>query len=134
MNGECFERTRVCLEGRRRPVPIMRPLMLGFVRAEGAASDEVELTGRMAGWAYREGFVLGVTYREQAGNAAFESLLQAIMRHDAAGVIVPSFAHLGPSPEARVRAIRERTGARVYAVMPTADRSERAPDGREDRD
>jgi hypothetical protein len=102
----------------------MRPLMLGFVRVDGAAAAEIELTGRMAGWAYREGYVLGVTYREQPGNGAFESLLQAITRHEAAGVVVPSFDHLGPGPEARVRAIRERAGVSVYAVSPTPDRSE----------
>jgi hypothetical protein len=105
---------------------VMRPLMLGFVRFNGTAVAEIELTGRMAGWAHREGYVLGVTYREQSGNGAFESLLQAITRHDAVGVIVPTFEHLGPCPEARVRAIRERTGVSVYAVAPTPDRSDRS--------
>ncbi|MBP2354801.1 hypothetical protein JOF29_005911 [Kribbella aluminosa] len=105
----------------------MRPLMLGFVRVNGAPAAELELTGRMAGWAFREGYVLGVTYREQPGNGAFESLLQAITRHGAAGVIVPSFEHLGPHPEARVRAVRDETGVSVYAVEPTADRSGRSP-------
>ncbi|MDX3003592.1 hypothetical protein PWY87_18035 [Kribbella solani] len=68
-----------------------------------------------------------MTYREQPGNGAFESLLQAITRHGAAGVIVPTFEHLGPNPEERVRAIRELAEAGVYALAPTADRTERHP-------
>lgn len=110
----------------------MRPLMLGFVRVSGCATAEIELTGRMAGWAHREGYVLGATYREQSGNSAFESLLQAIVRYEAAGVVVPTFEHLGPCPEMRVRTIRERTGVSVYAVAPTSDRAARSAAGRGD--
>lgn len=115
------------ISGRGRVGPVMRPLILGFLRIDGAPAAQIELTGRMAGWAYREGYVLGVTYREQPGNGAFESLLQAITRHDAAGVVVPSFDHLGPRPEARVRAIRERTGVSVHAMGPTPERADGAP-------
>jgi hypothetical protein len=106
----------------------MRPLVLGFVRVvSGPAAAEIELTGRMAGWAHREGYALGVTYREQDGNGAFESLLQAIKRHGAAGVVVPSFEHLAPCPETRVRELRERAGVSVYATAPTSDRSAKGP-------
>jgi hypothetical protein len=107
----------------------VRPLVLGFIRASGLeARDEIELTGQLAAWAHREGYLLGVTYREQPGNGAFEALLQAIKIHDAVGVAVPSFEYLGPMPEARVGAIRERSGASVYAVSPTPARGQGALD------
>jgi hypothetical protein len=103
------------------------PLVLGFIRTTGLrAQDEMELVAQLAAWAHREGFLLGVTYREQPGNGAFETLLQAIKSHAAVGVAVPSFEHLGPTPEARVGAIRERGGASVYAVLPTPVRSKGA--------
>ena len=90
----------------------LRPLVLGFIQADGLPGRlETALTGQLASWAQREGYLLGVTYRELAGNGGFESLLQAITRHDAVGVVVPSFAHFGPASEARVTAVGERGGA-----------------------
>uniref|UniRef100_UPI000B3BDDC7 hypothetical protein n=1 Tax=Pseudomonas sp. SID14000 TaxID=1986221 RepID=UPI000B3BDDC7 len=97
----------------------VRPLVLGFVRVDGVSGRlETALTGQLASWAQCEWFFLGVTYRELQGNGAFESLLEAITRHDPVGVVVPSFEHLGPAPEARVATIRECGGAIVHAVGP----------------
>jgi hypothetical protein len=98
----------------------VRPLVLGFVRAEGLPTrTETALNGALASWAHREGYLLGVIYRELAGNGAFDSLLQAIKTHDAVGVVVPDYAHLGPTPEARVTAVRNTGRAAVYAISPT---------------
>ncbi|WP_020392220.1 hypothetical protein [Kribbella catacumbae] len=103
-------------------IPV-RPLILGFIQADGVPRRlETALTGQLASWAQGEGYLLGVTYREQVGNGGFESLLQAITRHDAVGVVVPSFAHFGPESAARVMAVSARGGASVYAVTHTPSR------------
>lgn len=109
-------------------IPV-RPLILGFIQARDLSPGlQSALTGQLAAWAHLEGYLLGTTYREQPGNGAFESLLQATKRHRAIGVVVPTYAHLGPNPEARVSAIRDNSGAAVYAVSPTPDRSRCEPD------
>jgi hypothetical protein len=101
----------------------MKPLVLGYVQASHLpARLETALTGQLATWAVREGYLLGDVYRETAGNDAFPALLQAIQKHGAAGVIVPSFAHLGPEPERRVAQLRAVSGAQVFAVGPTPAR------------
>lgn len=96
------------------------PFVVAFHKAEPFVGDvALCVIAAMQQWCRREGYTLGTPYREQDGNGAFESMLEALVRNeDVAGVVVPSLDHLGVLIEDRVSRI-SATGKHLFVANPT---------------
>lgn len=95
--------------------------VVGFHKVDRLDAERTILgvVREMHQWCRREGYTLGTPYREQAGNGAFESMLEALTGiEDVAGVVVPSLDHLGVLIEDRVSRI-SATGKRLFIAAPT---------------
>jgi hypothetical protein len=98
---------------------LSRPLLLGYIRRELVATDaEVhKLERQMSIFAQAEGFWLGGIFVDEptVWPAGFEVLTDAVCRHNATAVVLPSLLHfavLGAGND--IRGTFERaTGARV---------------------
>jgi len=97
----------------------MKPLVLGYVRQHLLMTEDEldDVTSRLAYFASVEGFTTGTVFVEQCEStpAAFEALVQAICRHQATAVVLPSMLHFAVlGPPLAVRLTFERaTGAQV---------------------
>ncbi len=76
----------------------IRPLVLGYLRADALATDrELALsTADLAGFAERQGYTLGTVFIERTDRvpAAFEALMTEAARTGASAVVMP-----GPEPQ-----------------------------------
>jgi hypothetical protein len=101
---------------------LTRPLLLGYIRREFVASEEQAwaLEYQMSLFAYKTGFSMGFTYVEEPGPqpSAFEALIESVVRHQVAAVVLPSILHfavLGLPHD--IKDMFERaTGARVLLL------------------
>lgn len=92
--------------------------MLGFYRVEPFATvDDTATVAALHAWCRREGYVLGVPYREEDYNGAFDTMLAALLdREDVAGVVMPTLAHLGDEEYAERVSDIAATGKGLYLV------------------
>jgi hypothetical protein len=85
----------------------MKPLMYGYLRTPGQVStDGVEdAVAKLRRFAEAEGFCYATTFLEsQAGSsAAFEELLDELVRAEARHVVVPTMEHLSSFKSPRHR-------------------------------
>jgi hypothetical protein len=101
---------------------LTRPLLAGYIRREFVASAERAraLEYQMSLFACAEGFSMGFTYVEEPGTQpfAFEALIESVVRHQIAAVVLPSILHfavLGLPHD--IKDMFERaTGARVLLL------------------
>lgn len=105
----------------------MRPLVFGYVQAstDDIVDDEDPshscdvLQAELTAFAEAEGLTLANIYTDRAETvpAAFHALVEAVRRHNAWGVVVPSLHHLGgPALPTLKHHIEHSTGARVLVV------------------
>lgn len=75
----------------------MKPFVVGFYRIEPfTRPDDLAVVRDLQQWCQREGYTLGVPYREEDFNGAFEQMLESLLAGgDVVGVVMPSLAHLG---------------------------------------
>ena len=106
----------------------LRPVILGYVRADAAATDDLLgwLHGELASYAEREGFSLAAVFveRSNAGRSALMALVGALRRREAEAVVVPALDHLSRISAGRhaLRNLIEReSGARVLVMYPPRD-------------
>ena len=95
----------------------LTPMLLGYIRVSEGISpiDVVRLENQLADFAKREGYLLGVIYRDRLdGTGAFNTMLEAAVRNDA-GVVVPTLEHLSVPPEVRIRDL-SAAGIHLYAA------------------
>lgn len=98
----------------------LRPLLLGFIRAADDAEPVAvkRLESQLAAYASREGYLLGVIYREPPGGAgAFATMIDHLTRNDAAGVVVPNLAHIIVDGVDRIAVLKE-LGMLVHEAAP----------------
>jgi hypothetical protein len=120
----------------------MRPLVFGYVRALSPTDDPVEdedpsdspaaeitaLQDELTAFAEAEGLTLATIYTDRADTvpAAFHALVEAVRRHNAWGVVVPSLHHLGgPALPALKHHLEHSTGAHVLVVHATGRSKQR---------
>jgi hypothetical protein len=110
------------------PVTNVRPLVFGYLRLH--ATDPPEVTDRlitvMHAHADREGLALADIYLDlfdpptgHSDRSGFCTLMDALRRHDACAVLVPTPAHLSRHPDsyaARRTIIEAEAGARLLVV------------------
>lgn len=71
----------------------IRPLVLGYIRADALTTDQevAQCTAALAGFADREGYVLSTVFVERTDKvpAAFEALMTEAARVGAQAVVMP---------------------------------------------
>ena len=108
----------------------MRPLVFGYLRLWAADPPEagIRLAEQLQAFADREGLALADIYTDhydpppgQPDRAAFCALMDALRRHDASGVLIPTPEHLSRMPgsyRARRTIIEAEAGARLLVICP----------------
>jgi hypothetical protein len=113
----------------------MRPLVFGYVQAstddlvddDEPSHSPAELQDELTAFAEAEGLTLANIYTDRADTvpAAFHALVEAVRRHNAWGVVVPSLHHLGgPALPALKHHLEHQTGARVLVVHASKKRGD----------
>jgi hypothetical protein len=109
----------------------MRPLVFGYLRLQPADPPQIgaRLTAEMRAYAEREGLMLADVYTDHLdppanhpNRSAFCALMDALRRHDASGVVIPTPQHLSRQPgsyAARRTIIEAEVGARLHVVAPS---------------
>lgn len=99
-----------------------RPLLVGYIRRELIATDAQvqEVERRMSLFADTQGFSIGFIFIDKPGiwPTVFESLTEAVRRHEVAAVVLPSLLHfavLGATHDIK-GAFERATGARVLLL------------------
>ena len=113
----------------------MRPLVFGYLRVWMADPPEVgvRLTAEMHAFAGREGLALADVYsdhfdppHDHPDRSGFCALMDALRRHEASGVLIPSPEHLARMPrsyQARRTIIEIEAGARILVLHSNRERS-----------
>lgn len=103
-----------------------KPFVVGFYRIEPfTTADDTAVVAQLQQWCQREGYTLGVPYRDEDYNGAFESMLEALLGQEyVIGVVMPDLSHLGEGDiyAERVSDIAA-TGKALYVLAEAADRS-----------
>lgn len=103
-----------------------RPFVVGFYRVEPfTRADDTATVAALQQWCQAEGYTLGVPYRDEDYNGAFETMLEALLGQEyVIGVIIPDLTHLGTGDiyAERVSDITA-TGKALYLLTEAADHS-----------
>jgi hypothetical protein len=112
----------------------VRPLVFGYLRVWAADPSEVgvRLTTEMHAFAEREGLMLADVYSDRfdppadhPDRSGFCALMDALRRHEASGVLIPSPEHLARMPrsyQTRRTIIETEAGARILVVHSAGER------------
>jgi DNA invertase Pin-like site-specific DNA recombinase len=120
------------LEGPSGPAETasLRPLAFGYGRLSATDRPEVadRLVSEMHAYADREGLTLADVYldlldppADHPHRSGFCALMDALRRHDAAAVIIPTTTHLSRLPDsyaARRTIIEAEAGGRLHVIHP----------------